>query len=247
MTSQQVAQLAKKHDVPEWTIVGTIYGTKKVAAAARNDIRRIAKGKTDQLLFSSSWLIKLGRWVTTTFSCSFLDGPRLQLEKLSSGTDIMKGKPNQVALPLAYWRNPRVNPHTSQTLNPAQDGCGLLWYAPLVPADSKNMQVFIEMIRKITPKYNIEPMITFTNLTGFSTDSTIPIVFDRQNNEAVADAQACLAALFEAGLTKGFIPYRLNINQQQELDAESAYWKTAAKIANALDPNEVVSPNRYNP
>ena len=27
MTEQQVNELAKEHDVPEWTIIGTVYGT----------------------------------------------------------------------------------------------------------------------------------------------------------------------------------------------------------------------------
>lgn len=247
MSLDQIETLAKQNDVPEWTIVGTIYGSKKVASAARKDIKRIAKGNVDQLLFSSSPLIKLGKLVTSLFSWSVLDGPRLQLEKLSAGIDIMKGKPNQVALPLAYWRNPRVKPSQNKTLNPAADGCGLLWYAPLIPANTAHMQQFIEMIRAITPKYNIEPMITFTNLTGYSTDSTIPIVFDLENPEAVDDAHACLKELLAVGLEKGFVPYRLNIEQQQNLNSDAPFWKTATAISKALDPNGVVSPNRYNP
>ena len=132
-------------------------------------------------------------------------------------------------------------------MNPAKDGCGLLWYAPLVPAKVSSMKAFIEMVRSITPKYNIEPMITFTNLSGISTDSTIPIVFDLENPKAVEDAHACLQALFDEGLKQGFIPYRLNIQQQLELDANSTFWKTAGKIAHALDPAGIISPDRYNP
>ena len=109
------------------------------------------------------------------------------------------------------------------------------------------MKQFILMIRSITPRYNIEPMITFTNLSGISTDSTIPIVFDKENPKAVKDAHDCLEALIDEGLKYGFIPYRLNIKQQQSLNAESTFWKAAGKIANALDPNGIISPDRYNP
>jgi len=247
MTDEQVDAISKHHDVPEWTLVGTVYGTHSVAKAAKSDIKKIAKGKADQILFSSDPFIKLGQVVTKKLNFSILNSVSEQLEKLSAGMEVMQGKPSQVALPLAYWRNPRVRPDKSRPMDPAKDGCGLLWYAPLVPAKAKSMKAFIEMIRRIAPKYNIEPMITFTCLSGISTDSTIPIVFDLENPQAVEDAQACLQALFDEGLKQGFIPYRLNIKQQLELNANSSFWKTAGKIAHALDPNGIISPDRYNP
>ena len=247
MTDEQVDAISKHYDVPEWTLVGTVYGTHSVAKAAKSDIKKIAKGKADQVLFSSDPLVKLGQVVTKKLNLSILDSAREQLEKLSAGMEVMQGKPSQVALPLAYWRNPRVRPDKSRLMNPAKDGCGLLWYAPLVPAKVGSMKAFIKMVRSITPKYNIEPMITFTNLSGISTDSTIPIVFDLENPQAVEDAHACLQALFNEGLKQGFIPYRLNIKQQLELNANSTFWKTAGKIAHALDPAGIISPDRYNP
>lgn len=247
MTSEQVNSIAKKYDVPEWTIVGTIYGTKAVAKAAKKDVKRIAAKKADQLLFSNSLLVSMGKFVTENTNFSFLSSAREQLEKLSAGIEVMQGKPSQVALPLAYWRNPRVKPDKTRIMNPAEDGCGLLWYAPLVPAKADAMKQFVDMIRTIAPRYNIEPMITFTNLSGISTDSTIPIVFDKENPQATKDAHDCLDALVTEGLKHGFIPYRLNIKQQQALNADSTFWKTAGKIAHALDPNGIISPDRYNP
>ena len=247
MTSEQVNKIAKKFDVPEWTVVGTIYGTKAVAKAAKKDIKQIAAKKADQLLFSNSLLVSLGKVVTENTNLALLSSAREQLEKLSAGIEVMQGKPSQVALPLAYWRNPRVKPDKKRIMNPAEDGCGLLWYAPLVPAKANAMKQFVDMIRTIAPKYNIEPMITFTNLSGISTDSTIPIVFDKENPQAVDDAHNCLDALYHEGLKQGFVPYRLNIKQQQELDPNSTFWKTAGKIAHALDPKGIISPDRYNP
>ncbi|MAI63618.1 MAG: FAD-binding oxidoreductase [Alteromonas sp.] len=248
MTEQQVEYIAKLYDVPEWTIVGTIYGTEKVAKAAKNDIKAIARRKANQVLFSSSLLIKFGQLATRHLSIKALDNAKTQLEKLTKGMEVMRGKPSEVALPLAYWRNPRVSHNDrKEHLNPAKDGCGLIWYAPLVPAKADAMKQFVDMVRDIAPQYNIEPMITFTNLSGISTDSTIPIVFDKENPQAIKDAHDCLDALVTEGLKHGFVPYRLNIKQQQRLNADSTFWKTAGKIAHALDPNGIISPDRYNP
>ncbi|WP_414828091.1 FAD-binding oxidoreductase [Alteromonas sp. H39] len=246
-TDEQIAEIARQHDVPEWTIVGTIYAPKGVSRAARKLIKKIAKGKADNVLFSEGMLIKIGKFVSDLFPVGPLKKAREQLKTLELGIQIMRGNPNQVALPLAYWRNPRVRPDRSNALNPAKDGCGLLWYAPLVPAKADVMLKYIDMVRTICSAHNIEPMVTFTNLTGYSTDSTIPIVFDRENPEAVTAAHNCLEALLAEGLKHGFVPYRLNINQQSKLDSSAPFWKVANQIAGVLDKNKILSRGRYNP
>ncbi|HBY86870.1 MAG TPA: FAD-binding oxidoreductase, partial [Colwellia sp.] len=98
------------------------------------------------------------------------------------------------------------------------------------------------------PKYNIEPFITFTNLKHDCVDSTIPIVFDLSNPQAVTDAHNCLKALVTEGLKKGFVPYRLNIDQQQWLlNKDTDFWQTVNKIKSSLDPYNILSQGRYNP
>ena len=247
MSKSQLDDISRQFDVPEWTLVGTIYGTKSVCNAAKKDIKRIVRKRADQILFSDSLLIMLGELFTQSSNRKYLRSIKEQIAKLIEGKKIMQGIPSEVALPLAYWRNPTHDLQSQKRLNPAMDGCGLLWYAPLVPANSKDMQKLIDMVRTIAPIYNIEPMITFTNLSGSSTDSTIPIVFNKNDPQAVKDAHACLEALFKAGIQQGFIPYRLNIDQQKNLDPNSTCWKASGKIAHALDPKGVISPDRYNP
>ncbi len=245
MTDEQLDDITRRHQVPHWTVVGTIYAPKGVSRAARKEIIAIAAKRADEVLFSSGLKIKFGQWLVRHFSFSFLQPVREQLEKLEMGMQIMKGIPNQVALPLAYWRNPRVRPDGERALNPAQDGCGILWYAPLVPAKVPHMEQFIAMVRRICATYNIEPMVTFTNFSAHCTDSTIPIVFDRENPAAVADAQACLKALFEEGLKHGFVPYRMNIEQQRQVDRTAPFWKAAKQVNASLDSNNILSPGRY--
>ena len=159
----------------------------------------------------------------------------------------MLGKPNQVALPLAYWRNPRVKADKKNTLLPDIDKCGLLWYAPLIRMAPEVLTDFVNFIRETTPKYGIEPLITFTNLRHDCIDSTVPLVFDLDNPEAVNAAHLCLKELFSEGCKKGFVPYRLNTTQQASLPTDSIFWKTTSLLKNAIDPNGILSPSRYNP
>lgn len=248
MTEQQVAKLAKDYDIPAWTIAGTLYGQKSVVKAARAEVKRFTAGQCSKMLFSDSWLINIGRVVMQLLPAAILKTQRKMLSSLDGGIEIMRGYPNQVALPLAYWRNPTIQPAKERALNPAADGCGLLWYAPLVPMKSEAMRRFIAHVRTVCPKHGIEPMITFTSLKHDTVDSTIPIVFNRADPAAVAQAQACLEELVNEGLKQGWVPYRLNLAQQASLlKAEQPFWQISGRIKQALDPDNIISPGRYQP
>lgn len=244
-STEQLNKISKQYDLSDWTVIGTIYANRKISHAAKKVVRQIVKGQADRLMFSNSVIVKLGTWLTKNIDISMLNNYRVQLKSLSAGLDIMRGKPNQIALKLPYWRNPRVDPNTLDSLNPARDGCGLLWFAPLVPARAASMKLFINMVRTICEKHQIEPMITFTNLSANCADSTIPIIFDALNEEAKQAAFACAKELNESGLAHGFIPYRMNIKQQSQIDLNPVCWQAAKKIARALDPNAVLSPGIY--
>ncbi|TWX52478.1 FAD-binding oxidoreductase [Colwellia hornerae] len=257
MSLKQIDNIAKQQDTPCWTIVGTIYGTTAVVNVVAKEIKNLFKQIKCKFIFSDSSIIKLGNLaVNNTPRFLFNLSPKLvgvkkQLDSFNLGEEIMLGKPNRVALKLAYWRNPNLpsfNNEPDHVFSIAKDKCGLLWYAPLIPMIPSEMKRYVNFIRKTCPKYNIEPFITFTNLRHDCIDSTIPIVFDSSNPTAVKDAQDCLKELVLEGMNQGWVPYRLNIDQQQWLlDKDKSFWKAVQLLKNSFDPNNILSPGRYNP
>lgn len=254
MKNQDVTKLAKELRTPSWTIVGSIYGTTGVVTAVKKEIRLILKQLPCKQIYSNSPAIIIANKVINNLPTWLINkSPTLskvseQLDSFNKGKEIMLGKPNKVALKLAYWRHKGSDRFDRNDLSPGQDGCGLLWYAPLITMKAEKIREFVEFIRLTCPKFNIEPFITFTNLKHDCVDSTIPIVFDLSNPKAVEDAHNCLKILVEEGLKKGFVPYRLNIDQQQWLlNKDSHFWQTVNKIKSSLDPNNVLSQARYNP
>jgi 4-cresol dehydrogenase (hydroxylating) len=249
-----IGALAKEQQTPSWTIVGTIYGSKKVVSAVKTEINDLFKQLPCKRVYSNSMAITIANKVIDTLPQWFIDKVHIltviqsQLVSFNKGKEIMLGKPNKVALKLCYWRHQKAQSFNHTNLSPSKDGCGLLWYAPLITMKAIKMREFVEFIREVCPKYNIEPFITFTNLRHDCVDSTIPIVFDLNNPQAVEDAHNCLKELVEKGLKKGFVPYRLNIDQQQWLlDKDAHFWKTVNQLKSALDPNNILSQGRYNP
>ena len=254
MSENDVARLAQKHNIPSWTIVGSIYGSKGVVKVVQKEISNIFKALPSKQVFSNSILVRSGKFIIYNFPEFIfrlvppLHMLREQLKSFDLGNEIMLGKPNKVALKLPYWRHKNSNILANGNLSPGKDNCGLLWYAPIITMKAESMKEFSQLVRDICPKYNIEPFITFTNLKHDCVDSTIPIVFDRENHQAVLDAHNCLKELVAQGVKKGFIPYRLNIDQQQTLlDKNSDFWQTSNQLKTVLDPNRILSPGRYNP
>ena len=114
-----------------------------VAAAAREVRRRLAKRVT-RLTFLSQASAR--RLATLASAVPFLRdrvGPKLRT--LESALQLVGGRPNATALPLAYWKS-GTRPAVGAPLDPAQDGCGLIWYAPLVEMTPAAVRSFVEHV-----------------------------------------------------------------------------------------------------
>lgn len=239
-----IEALGGQYQILPWTGFGTLYGSKRMVKAAQKEIRAALKGVASRLLFLSqdnaNTLLALARW---------LPGPagrRLSstASTLANSMELVLGRPNETALPLAYWRNRRAP--GAGPRDPARDGCGLIWYAPLVPMRGEGARAYVEMVREITRRHGIEPLLTFTSLSDKLFDSTVPLLFDRDAPAAVAAAQACYKELIVAGRERGWFPYRVGVDAMPEVtgllkDAERLH----ARLRHALDPQDLLAPGRY--
>ncbi|CAD6873561.1 FAD-binding oxidoreductase [Methylomonas fluvii] len=237
-------QLMKRNQVMEWTGVGAIYGNKKVVAAARGEIRRILKPVAKRLIFFTPGLVKFLH--STAQALPIIRDLHLVnvLGTLNKTMQLFAGEPSEIALPLAYWRS-GVMPTDGTSMNPDKDGCGLIWYSPLLPMKPDLTREYVEMVKSICIKHRIEPLITLTSISDRCWDSTIPILFDRQDADEVARAQACYHELLDTGRKHGFVPYRLGI-QSMELPAkENAVPDVLRSLKQAVDPNNIIAPGRY--
>lgn len=238
-------ELAAENQVSSWMGAGALYGNKALTAAARTTVKEHLRGKVKRLFFFSPKSVK--RFYALSKFLPFRQGRGLEkvFETLSKTLEILAGAPSTVALPLAYWKtaSPPPNP---DNINPAQDGCGLIWYSPLVPMEPSTVRKYTDMVERVCTQYGIEPLITLTSLSDSCFDSTVPILFDPDTPGATENAHACYAALLEEGREIGCTPYRAPISAMGSfVDSDVPYWKLVAKIKKALDPDGLISPGRY--
>jgi hypothetical protein len=131
-------------------------------------------------------------------------------------------------------------------LDPAADGCGLIWYSPLVPMRPDRVSRYISIVDEVCAAHGIEPLITLTTLSDRCFDSSVPLLFDRQDSDQSARARSCYRALLEAGRHEGFLPYRMNVDAMDWITSRDApYWDTVAAIKTAIDPAGIIAPGRY--
>ncbi|RZA26976.1 MAG: FAD-binding oxidoreductase [Proteobacteria bacterium] len=236
-----------KSDQPEtnttWTIAGNYYGPTGVNKLVRRVLSRVGTGYKiyrpyhfnllDLLYnkFPSFRETKLGK----------------EYKVVRPGYDIFCGKPQLVAFPLAYLKHD--NPPTSfETADPDADGCGLIWFTPLIPMDPSKVELVTDTIHRICKAHGMPPMITLTTLSEKCFDASVPIVFNRRDPSAVKSAQDCLQVLHTELSKLGSEPYRLSIGTMNKIFKENQISPSqilVKKIKNVLDPQNILAAGRY--
>ncbi|HEY3909223.1 MAG TPA: FAD-binding oxidoreductase [Stellaceae bacterium] len=246
LSPQTVAELARQFRVTAWTGFGALYGTAEVVRAARRGVRRVLRPVVGRLTFiTPEGAARLHRALRHV--------PRLRhgplarrAQTLDRAMQLVAGTPSEVALPLAYWQS--TMPESGAELDPARDGCGLIWYPPLVPMTAGHVARYVAMVDEVCAAHAIEPLITLTSLSERCFDSSVPLLFDRRDPIAAARARSCYHALLERGRCEGFLPYRLSAHEMGWLTAAAApCWELAAAIKEAVDPAGIIAPGRYIP
>lgn len=239
-----IQELGRQYQILPWTGFGTLYGTRRVVAAAQQEIRSALSGIASRLIFltpnGAKNLARLANRLPGAL------GKRLgsTAETLALSLELVAGRPNETALPLAYWRNP--NAPQGAARDPARDGCGLIWYAPLVPMRPSAVRGYVDMVKQVTRRHSIEPLITFTTLSDKLVDSTVPIVFERDQPAKVQAAKACYDDLVQTGRPLGYFPYRVGVSGMPTLvGLQDKATRFHARLREGLDPHDILAPGRY--
>ncbi|WP_300458582.1 FAD-binding oxidoreductase [Desulfobacula sp.] len=240
-------QIAKQRDICEWNGVVALYGTREEVLASKKVIKRVLRGKTKRINFVSEQLLNLVekyQWIMGPIGRMIGMDIKELIKVLRPSLDLMKGKPGEVSLPTPYWRSKKEMPEAN--INPARDNCGIIWLAPVVPLTKEDAEDYISIITPILNEYGFEVCITFTAVTARAFDCTLPILYDKADEQETNRAIECHKKALKACMKNGYIPYRFGVQSMDDIvDADDVFWKVAGKIKESLDPNGIFSPKRY--
>jgi hypothetical protein len=242
--AELLTQLGRTHDVSPWTGFASLYGTKRMVAAAKTEMRGALSGIAKSMMFVSPpgvrTLSKIACWIPGAFGRHLVR----RMDLLEQTLEMVSGRPKSVAMNLAYWR--AQNSAKGATRDPARDGCGLLWYAPLVPMRAERVRAYVDMVKDITRRNRMEPMITLTSLNDRLFDSTVPLLFDRSDPAAILCARTCHSELLAVGREQGWFPYRVGVDDMERLAALQTHSRIFTQsLRQSCDPGNIMAPGRY--
>lgn len=242
-----VSDLARGNRLQAWSGVGAIYGKRSVVGAVRKEIKKILGPHADRLLFVRRETIGWARRALPFLPPKLRGQISALVTTLGSAMEIFHGVPNEVAMPLAYWKSGVEMPRGDAPIDPARDGCGLIWYSPLIPMKADLVRAYVEMVKRVCIAHGIDPLITLTSVTDGCFDSSVPILFNRQDADETARAHACYKALFDEGKKAGLPPYRAGVMSMGWIvDPSVPFWRLAEQLKRAADPKNILAPGRYN-
>ena len=242
ITPTQMQAYRKKLAIGYWNASGALYGTPAQVAEAKRVLRLALAPVPGTLKFLTDKKLAMAKRFAHPFKLVSGWDLRKTVELVEPVLGLMKGIPTKQSLASAYWRK-RIPVPASP--DPDRDRCGLLWYAPMAPADGRLVKELTSLTSSILLKHQFEPLLSLTMITARSVACVVSISYDRDVPGEDAKALACHDELTRECGRSGFNPYRLGLNSMSQIQRDDSYSRMMTRVRHALDPNGVLAPGRY--
>lgn len=123
---------------------------------------------------------------------------------------------------------------------------GMLCCLPILPARAKEIAEAVEVLDSIDRDFGIIPAATLNPMNDQHLESVINIYFNRNDAGDTERAHKANEAMTQRFLDKGFKFYRFDVKLFSKFsDPENPHWRLVRRLKEALDPNRILSPGRY--
>jgi 4-cresol dehydrogenase (hydroxylating) len=248
LSRERRLQLRRATGLGAWTVAGGLYGDAGQVAAARRRVKRALAGPARKLLFFDERRLAQAERIAGAlgrFGVARSLAPRIA--SLRSLFELNRGRPSNRFLAGAYWRRRGGLPAQGPT-DPAAEGCGLMWLAPVIPATGEAALELVGLIEPIFNRHGFDAFLTLSTITDRCLGAVFTICYDREDAADAARALACYEEAFDAAVDAGFPPYRVGVQSMGRLARKSeVFWEVAADLKRALDPQGLIAPGRYDP
>ena len=247
LSDQVLEELAEQYSVPHWSAVAPLFGTKEQVKAQKKVLRTRLKRFVDKQFFVSKPKLKMLNRAHQLKSMWGDVSLESTINSLTLSFELLEGYPNEISMKTPYWRNKSLTA-PQQGIDPARDNCGLIWFAPVIPITGIDLVHLRRITEGVLRQFQFETAVTCTSLMDRNFMCTIPILFDKEDEEETSRAHQCYEKLKSTCIEQGYIPYRLGIQAMNTIDQHSNcenFNKLNQSIKNVLDPDHTIAPGRY--
>jgi len=243
LSLKKIRQIKSPWGKCEWVGVGGIYSPSiRHARADRKVIKKMLKPYTDRILFINETKARIIDWLDKPLKRLTGSNIKDTINALYKQS-IFLGFPTEKSTRSTYWRKKVSVPNT---MDPDKDSCGVIWLCPVVPFMSNHLSRAINIATEIAEEFGFEPQVAFIFPSERAVYMFPSIVYDRDLPGEDEKAIACHDKMLNSLISAGYYPYRLGIQSMAALSGkESRYDELAGRIKDLLDPNNILSPGRY--
>lgn len=252
LSPDQIMTIRDKHGIPAWTFAFAIYGTKAQVKASRKRITKLLK-RTAVLYLIDDRAIRivqsLMRWSRRVSALAWLLRRRYKKSLEVFGGPVYlhaltKGVPTEYILGHGYYRNQNNCPNNS--LDPARDGCGLTWFAPLIPSTGEHLQRMIDLTKPLFEKHQMDFYLAILSLNPRCCVTLFSLFYRKDDPASRQRTHALYAELQTVTQDAGYQQYRTGTLGAAGLYRLCpGYSEFLSRIKSAVDPGAILSPGRY--
>ncbi len=228
----------------EWTSLASVSGNFAQTSGAILEIWRRTRHFA-RLMVLGNWMLEVGGKLAhklRKYPKARANAAAIAAMKPLHG--LATGIPTDVAIDNLLWKFGRPG-LPAATLD--QSRCGLLFINPALPLDGTLVAQVIAALQKRAQDFDHTLYMTLNIETPTSLVAVINLLFDRAQPDQVAQAHQCANALLHVIRTYGLEPYRARADMMAAIiERTPDYWQTVYALKQALDPDDIIAPGRYN-
>jgi 4-cresol dehydrogenase (hydroxylating) len=252
--------LRSRQGITPWTLTSGLYGTPAQVRADRALIRRELKsyGKLTFVdrreLASLEWLIRLVKrtqrlpfasWLGRLLkNCLIGQAPLEVFEVVPHIVPILQGVPGEFIVRFAYFKCRQDRPRSD--VNPARDGCGLIWFAPVAPLTGSHVNRVLDLCRPVFREHGFDFSVSLIVVNPRSAVVLMEIFYDKADPTETARARDLYEDLCVLTVRAGYQQYRTNVaSMHRLLEPVPQYERLLESMKRAVDPCGTLAPGRY--
>jgi len=207
---------------------------------------RLIEERIKDLVYDLSFVSATRDEIMTRLDTHYARGGKTDEPPTLSGFLLNKyiGIPANGAIGYAYWRKRGPVP---EVMDPDRDGCGMLWFSPVVPFRGADVAQAVRIIKSVVKDYRFEAAISFQCLSERSIHIIASISWDREAAGEDEQAVSCYREVNRQLKAAGYYAYREATLDMPLAQAEDDYTRLLQHIKDTLDPGHMLSPGKYIP
>jgi 4-cresol dehydrogenase (hydroxylating) len=219
----------------EWLI--RLFG--KDEGRRMKDEKKTGVGRVSSFILHPSSLIR-----RLLKNCLIGRAPMEVFELVRYVVPILQGVPSEFVVRFAYFKSRQGRP--SSDVDPARDGCGLIWFGPVAPLTGSHVNRVLELCRPVFREHGFDFSVSLIVVNPRSAVALMEIFYDKADPSETARARVLYEDLCRLTQRAGYQQYRTNVaSMHRLLEPVPQYQRLLDSMKRAVDPCATLAPGRY--